>query len=67
MNNDEMKGQWKTFTGKAKEKWGKLTDNDFKEIEGKKDQIVGKIQQAYGKEKDEAEREYTEWKKANRL
>lgn len=46
MNKDEIGGNWKQFKGKAKEKWGKLTDDDMTVIEGKRDQLVGKIQNA---------------------
>ena len=56
MNKDEASGNWKQFKGKMKEKWGKLTDDDMQVIEGKRDQLVGKIQERYGSTKDEAER-----------
>lgn len=46
MNKDEIGGNWKQFKGKAKEQWGKLTDDDMTVIEGKRDQLVGKIQSA---------------------
>ena len=52
MNKDEIGGNWKQFKGKAKEQWGKLTDDDMTVIEGKRDQLVGKIQERYGYEKD---------------
>ena len=42
MNKDEIGGNWKQLKGKAKEKWGKLTDDDMTVIEGKRDQLVGK-------------------------
>jgi uncharacterized protein YjbJ (UPF0337 family) len=45
MNSDQLKGNWKQFVGKAKEKWGRLTDNDWKVVEGKRDQLVGRIQE----------------------
>ena len=48
MNKDEIGGNWKQFKGKAKEQWGKLTDDDMTVIEGKRDQLVGKIQERYG-------------------
>ena len=50
MNKDEIGGNWKQFKGKAKEQWGKLTDDDMTVIEGKRDQLVGKIQEHYGYE-----------------
>ena len=62
MNKDEIGGNWKQFKGKAKEQWGKLTDDDMTVIEGKRDQLVGKIQERYGYEKDQAENEVKDWK-----
>ncbi|AOE39814.1 MULTISPECIES: CsbD family protein [Pantoea] len=66
MNKDEASGNWKQFKGKMKEKWGKLTDDDMQVIEGKRDQLVGKIQERYGSTKDEAEREVTDWEGQNK-
>ena len=57
MNSDQLKGNWKQFVGKAKEEWGRLTDNDWKVVEGKRDQLVGKIQERYGITREEAERQ----------
>jgi uncharacterized protein YjbJ (UPF0337 family) len=57
MNWDTVKGDWKQFKGKVKEQWGKLTDEDLNRIEGCRDQLAGAIQQRYGIEKDEAERQ----------
>lgn len=57
MNWDRIEGGWKQMTGKAKEQWGKLTDDDMTEIAGKRDILIGKIQSKYGLAKDEAERQ----------
>jgi uncharacterized protein YjbJ (UPF0337 family) len=57
MNNDIVAGNWKQMKGKMKEQWGKLTDDDLNVAEGRRDQIVGKIQERYGIAKDEAERQ----------
>ena len=65
MNKDESGGNWKQFKGKAKEKWGKLTDDDMTVIEGKRDQLVGRIQERYGYAKDQAEKEVTDWETKN--
>lgn len=65
MNKDELSGNWKQFKGKAKEKWGKLTDDDMTVIEGKRDQLVGKIQERYGYAKDQAEKEVSDWENRN--
>jgi uncharacterized protein YjbJ (UPF0337 family) len=61
MNADTMKGQWKQLTGKIKEKWGKLTDDDLTTINGQKDQFVGKLQERYGYAKDRAAKEYDDF------
>ena len=63
MNWDRIAGQWNQFKGKAKEKWGKLTDDEIDVIEGKRDQLVGKLQQRYGIAKDQAEKEVDQWAK----
>jgi uncharacterized protein YjbJ (UPF0337 family) len=64
MNWDTIKGQWKQFQGKVKEKWSKLTDDDLGVIAGKKDQLVGKLQERYGYKKDQAEKELDEFLRA---
>lgn len=61
MNWDQVQGNWKQLRGQAQAQWGKLTDDDMDRIEGKRDQLVGKIQEAYGIGRDEAEREVDEW------
>lgn len=57
MNWEQIKGQWTQVKGKVKEKWGQLTDDDLTAIDGRKDQLVGKLQERYGYAKEEAERE----------
>jgi uncharacterized protein YjbJ (UPF0337 family) len=57
MNEDVFKGQWKQVRGKAKEWWGKLTDDDLEMINGRFDQMVGKLQERYGYSKDKASSE----------
>jgi len=61
MNWDQIKGNWKQFTGKVKAKWGKLTDDDLTTIAGKRDELAGKLQERYGYEKNRAERELDEF------
>ncbi len=61
MNWDQIKGKWTQLTGSAKERWGKLTDDDLKQVEGNRDQLVGKIQEKYGVAKAEAEKQVDEW------
>ena len=57
MNWDQVKGNWKQMKGKIKEKWGKLTDDDLRVIGGMKDQLIGKLQERYGYQKEQAEKE----------
>jgi len=63
MNTDQTKGSWKQFGGKAKETWGRLTEDDWKVVEGKRDQLVGKIQERYGIAREEAERQVSEFER----
>ena len=63
MNKDTFKGKWNEYKGQIKEKWGELTDDDLTEIEGKRDQLIGKIQARYGYAKDKAEKELKDLEK----
>ena len=63
MNWDQIAGNMKQFTGKAKEKWGKLTDSDWSVIKGKRDQLVGRVQERYGIAKEDAERQVSEFER----
>ena len=64
MNWDTIEGNWKQFTGKVREKWGKLTDDDLEVIAGKRDRLSGKIQERYGVAKEEAERQIDEYERS---
>ncbi|HEY9210792.1 MAG TPA: CsbD family protein [Methylotenera sp.] len=57
MNWDRIEGNWKQLSGKALEKWGKLTNDQVDVIAGKRDQLSGKIQEAYGVGKEEADKQ----------
>jgi len=61
MNWDRIEGNWKQFRGKARQKWAELTDDDVDKLRGKKDELVGKLQERKGIERDKAEREVNEW------
>jgi uncharacterized protein YjbJ (UPF0337 family) len=63
MNWDQIEGKWKQAKGSVKQKWGKLTDNDLDFIAGKRDHFVGKLQERYGIEKEEAQKRADEWAK----
>jgi len=57
MNWQQVEGKWDNFKGKVREKWGKLTDDDIDVIAGKRDQLLGRLKERYGYEKDQAEKE----------
>lgn len=60
-----VEGNWKQFKGKVKEQWGKLTDDNLDVIAGKRDQLLGKIQESYGITKDEAEKQIKKFEERN--
>jgi uncharacterized protein YjbJ (UPF0337 family) len=59
-----IEGNWKQFKGQAKEKWGRLTDDDLDVINGRQDQLEGKIQERYGLAKDQAKKDVDAWFKS---
>ncbi|MET0659209.1 MAG: CsbD family protein [Steroidobacteraceae bacterium] len=61
MNKDVAKGNFKQLKGKIKEQWGKLTDDEIDQMEGKADILAGKLQEKYGLERAEAERQAKEF------
>jgi uncharacterized protein YjbJ (UPF0337 family) len=61
MNWTRIEGQWHQLMGQAKSQWGKLTDSDLTNIAGKKQQLVGKLQESYGIMKEDAEKQINEW------
>ena len=61
MNWDQIEGQWHQLHGQAKSKWGKLTDDDLKNVAGKKEQLAGKRQERYGIMKEDADKQIDEW------
>jgi uncharacterized protein YjbJ (UPF0337 family) len=61
MNWDEIQGKWKQMKGDLRTRWGKLTDDDLHTIGGEKDKLVGVVQERYGIQKDEAQRQVDEW------
>jgi uncharacterized protein YjbJ (UPF0337 family) len=57
MNWDQIEGNWKQIKGVVRERWGKLTDDDVDVIAGKRDILLGKIQEKHGIAREEAEKE----------
>jgi uncharacterized protein YjbJ (UPF0337 family) len=61
MDWNRIEGNWKQVKGKAREKWGKLTDDDLDKMNGLREQLEGKIQERYGIAKDKAKKEVDDW------
>lgn len=66
MNWDIVEGNWKQFKGTVKTQWGKLTDDQLDVISGKRIELMGKIQEAYGITKDEAEEQVKRFEEHNK-
>lgn len=66
MNKDTMEGNWTEMKGKVKQKWGKLTDDKLDQVNGKRDQLAGEIQQAYGISRDEADKQVKDFEETTR-
>lgn len=58
MNADVLRGKWKEIKGEIREKWGKLTDDDLTQVEGKEEQLLGLLQKRYGYTREKAQDEY---------
>jgi len=61
MNEDVLKGQWNQLKGRARQQWGKLTDDDVDKIKGSRDVLLGRIQEYYGRTREQAQREIDAW------
>jgi len=65
MNSDQLQGKWKQIKGLLKVRWDRLTDQDIEAIAGKRDRLIGTIQQRYGIAKDEAQKQVNDWSVAD--
>ena len=63
MSWDRISGNWTQWKGRVRERWGKLTDDQLDVVGGRRDQLSGRIQEAYGLDKDEAERQLRNWER----
>ena len=61
MSSDIMQGQWNQLKGKIKQQWGRLTDDDLAEINGDRDLLIGKLQELYGRSREDAEKDLERW------
>lgn len=57
MNWDQIEGNWKQVRGKVRAKWGELTDDDLDVIAGRRDSLIGKLQERYGRKREELEKD----------
>jgi uncharacterized protein YjbJ (UPF0337 family) len=64
MNRDIFKGKWMQMKGSVRSKWGKLTDNDLTEIQGETEKMIGKLQERYGYNREQAEKELNDFMNA---
>lgn len=65
MNQDTMQGTWRQFKGKVREQWGKLTDDDLDVIDGKREQLLGRLQERYGIAREKAEEQIRAFEERN--
>lgn len=65
VNKDQFQGKWTELKGKAKQQWGKLTDDDFTQIDGKREELLGRLQSRYGYAKEKAEEELARFEEMN--
>ena len=61
MNWDRVEGNWNEFKGRVQQQWAKLTNDDLAQVNGKRTELCGRLQQRYGYAKDQAEREIDTW------
>ncbi len=65
MNWDRIEDDWKKVKGTVREQWGRLSDDHLERIAGKRDQLVGGIQESYGIDREDAERQVMAWEMRN--
>ena len=65
MNKDIAGGNFKQLKGKIKQQWGKLTDDEIDQLEGHAEILAGKLQERYGLNQEEAERQAKEFRSKN--
>ena len=61
MNWDQVEGKWEQVKGSVKQRWAKLTEDDLMDAKGKREKLVGKVQERYGELKDAAEEKVDEF------
>ena len=61
MNWERISGNWAHWKGRVRERWGRLTDDQLSVVAGRSEQLAGRIQEAYGLTREEAERQVRNW------
>lgn len=61
MNKDIFKGQWKQLKGRVQQKWGDITNDELDRIAGRQEELVGMVQEKYGRSREEAEKEVNDF------
>jgi uncharacterized protein YjbJ (UPF0337 family) len=61
MNQDTLKGEWSQLRGRVRKRWGKLTDDDLDQIGGDREILVGKLQERYGRTREQVEHWFGQW------
>ena len=61
MNSDQFEGKWKQIKGEFKKKYGEITNDEYTEAEGNFDKLAGKVQERYGKSKEDLKNEIDNW------
>lgn len=61
--SDKFEGQWNRMKGSVREHWGRFTDDDVQEVQGKRERMLGKIQQKYGESKEWADEKLREFER----
>jgi uncharacterized protein YjbJ (UPF0337 family) len=63
MNWERISGNWAHWKVRVRERWGRLTDDELSMVAGRREQLAGRIQEAYGLSRDEAERQLRNWER----
>ena len=66
MNEDILKGKWRQLKGEVKSQWGKLTDDDLDRVEGDAEKLIGRVQERYGYQREDAKREVDDFFRRHR-
>jgi uncharacterized protein YjbJ (UPF0337 family) len=66
MNEDILKGKWRQIKGEVQSRWGKLTDDDMDRAEGDAEKLIGRVQERYGYQRDQAQREVDDFLRSHK-